>query len=315
MLRMAIQFHAGNREVQDEANSRPAADMLASRSKGAADPLPEPMRAADIVLLAMAGADGVLRFQAVSGAPPLLHGETSGAITFPDGLRLRSERGALAGGIAVDLATRRRSRLNGRLAREDGRLVFSAEETFANCRKYVAPSIALHAALHVGPRGRCEVLLDDPHLAQTLSTAETAFIASTAINGLPDVSHRGGPPCFITLDAASGTVSWPELIGNGMFKTAGNVRATGMMTLLVLDVTSGDAYELAGRAEYRTVLRYDAPRERGLWPSTEHFPTQGEMTLRVTELSRLEALINPRQRLLDGEKVTSCSPAEDQVPR
>ena len=51
---MAIQFHAGQREVQDEANSRPVADMLAGRSKGAADALPEPMRAADIVLLAMA---------------------------------------------------------------------------------------------------------------------------------------------------------------------------------------------------------------------------------------------------------------------
>ena len=67
MRLMAITFHAGNREVQDEANSRPVADLLASRSKGPEDALPDPMRAADIVLLAMAHQDGSLRFQAVSG--------------------------------------------------------------------------------------------------------------------------------------------------------------------------------------------------------------------------------------------------------
>ena len=98
---------------------------------------------------------------------------------------------------------------------------------------------------------------------------------------------------FIALDAATGTVRWPELVGNGMLKTAGNVRATGTATLLVLDVASGDAYELTGRGEYRTVLRYDEPRERGLWPSMEHFPSQGEMTLHVTQAYRLEGLINP----------------------
>src|SRR4051794_15281290 len=126
MRGMAIQFHAGQREVQDEANSRPAADMLAGRSKGAADALPQPMRAADIVLLAMAHTDGSLRFQAVSGATPLLQGETSGAITFPDGIVLSSDGGVLTGGIAIDLASRRRSRLNGTLSRHDGGLVFCA---------------------------------------------------------------------------------------------------------------------------------------------------------------------------------------------
>jgi hypothetical protein len=315
MRGMAIQFHAGQREVQDEANSRPVADLLAGRSKGAADALPEPMRAADIVLLAMVHTDGSLHFQAVSGAPPLLQGETSGAITFPHGIVLPSDGGSLTGGIAIDLASRRRSRLNGTLSCEDGRLVFCAEETFANCRKYVAPSISLHTTLHVGPLERHRVDLADIGLSRAIATAETAFIASLATTGLPDVSHRGGPVGFIMLDVATGTVRWPELVGNGMLKSAGNVRATGTATLLVLDVASGDAYELTGRGEYRTVLRYDEPRERGLWPSTEHFPSQGEMTLHVTQAFRLEALINPRRRLENEAKVTSCSPAEDQVPR
>jgi hypothetical protein len=310
-----IQFHAGQREVQDEANSRPVADLLASRSKGPDAALPEPMRAADLVLLAMADEAGDLRFQAVSGAPPLLRGDTSGAIEFPDGIVLAADDGTPAGGIAVDLATRRRSRLNGTLTRTDGRLIFHAAETFANCRKYVAPSVALRPALHVGPCSRDFVALDDAGLKQALATAETAFIASLSPAGLPDVSHRGGPDGFLTLDAAAGTLCWPELIGNGMFKTAGNIRATGVATLLVLDVSSGDAYEFCGHASYRVVLRYDEPRERGLWPSDEDFPTQGKIVLQVSQAYRLERVINPRRRLLDEAKVTSCSPVEDQVPR
>jgi hypothetical protein len=273
------------------------------------------MFAADMVLVAMADDDGVLRFQAVSGAPPLLQGESSAAITFPDGIKLPSDNGALVGGIALDLALRTRSRLNGTLSRRDGRLLFCAGETFANCRKYVAPSMALEAALHVGPSSRREVAIDDPALSQALATVETAFVASLSTTGLPDVSHRGGPAGFVTLDAATSTVRWPELIGNGMFKTAGNIRATGALTLLVLDVELGDAYELSGRGEYRVVLRYDEPRESGLWPSQEDFPTQGEITLHVERVARLERLVNPRRRILDEAKVTSCSPREDQIPR
>jgi hypothetical protein len=263
----------------------------------------------------MAENNGSLHFQAVSGAAPLLAGDSSGAIQFPDGISLPSDDAALAGGIAVDLATRRRSRLNGTLSRAGARLVFRAAETFANCRKYVAPSVALEAALHLGPSRRVAVQLDDDGLARAVAAAETAFIASVSPAGQPDVSHRGGPDGFVTLDVATRTLRWPELIGNGMFKTAGNIRATGVATLLVLDVASGDAYELCGRATYRVVLRYDEPRERGLWPSTEHFPTQGEIVLTVLAAYRLERLINPRRRLLDEAKVTSCSPAEDQVPR
>ena len=315
MRRVAIQFHAGQREVQEEANSRPTADLLASRSKGAEGEIPPRMLAADIVLLAMLAADGSLTFQAVSGTPPLLQGESSGAIYFPDGLQLPSDNGALAGGIAIELALRQRSRLNGRLARRDGRLLFSAEETFANCRKYIAPSMALEAAMHVGPLERDDIAIDDPALALAVATAETAFVASMALTGLPDVSHRGGPTGFISLDATSRTVRWAELLGNGMLKTAGNIRATGTTTLLLLDVESGDAYELAGRAEYRNVMRYDEPRERPLWPSNQDFPAQGEIVLQVERVTRLTRLINPRRRLVDEAKVTSCSPVEDQVPR
>jgi hypothetical protein len=116
-------------------------------------------------------------------------------------------------------------------------------------------------------------------------------------------------------DPASRLLTWPELIGNGMFKSAGNVRATGTVSVLALDLESGDAYELSGRGEYRTELRYSEPRDRGLWLSEQDFPTQGVMTVRVEEASLLKGMILPRHRIESESKVTACSPFEEQVPQ
>jgi hypothetical protein len=85
--------------------------------------------------------------------------------------------------------------------------------------------------------------------------------------------------------------------------------------VVALDLASGDAYELWGRARYTTRLRYATPRERALWPAEEDFLVQGVMTMQVEQASLLRRMIAPRRRLADVDKITSCSPVEDQVPR
>jgi hypothetical protein len=148
-----------------------------------------------------------------------------------------------------------------------------------------------------------------------LSRVETAFLASVSPEGRPDVSHKGGPAGFLVFDSDSGLLTWPELIGNGMFKSAGNVRATGTVSVLALDLESGDGYELCGRGEYKTELRYTEPRESGLWLAEQDFPTQGVMTVQVEEVTLLRRMVLPRRRLESEDKVTACSPREDQVPK
>jgi hypothetical protein len=192
--------------------------------------------------------------------------------------------------------------------------LLDAAEEIVNCRKYMAPSVALEPALHSGPVERISIAVNDPGLQAVLARVETAFLASVSPSGRPDVSHKGGPPGFITLDAAQGRLSWPELIGNGMLKSAGNVRATGVVSVVALDLESGDAYELSGRGEYRTELRYEEPRTSGLWPADTDFPTQGTMTVDVEEATLLRRFVSPRRKIETVEKITSCSPAEDQRP-
>ena len=311
---MALTYHAGQLEVQTEANSRPAADMLSERTSGRSERVLRFYAEADLLVLATPDSTGQLRFSALSGDAPLLRPVDDatlllhkGASGFPDG--------ALAGAIAIDLRERRRARANGTI-RVEGSLVFlRAAEELINCRKYIAPSVALEAGFHCGPHSRERVALDDAGLQAVLSRVETAFLASAAPDGRPDVSHKGGPAGFLTLDPASGSLSWTELIGNGMFKSAGNVRATGTVSVLALDLESGDGYELCGRGEYHTEMRYEEPRESGLWITEQGFPTQGVMTVQVQEVALLRRIILPR-RLLDSDaKVTACSPREDQVPK
>ena len=134
-------------------------------------------------------------------------------------------------------------------------------------------------------------------------------------DGQPDVSHRGGPPGFLALDAAAGTLTWPEYVGDGMLKSAGNVRATGVATLVVLDLATGDAAELSGQSVFRTLRTNKEARRAALEQHRDPFPPQGQITLQISRVTRLEGLTNPRRLIETQDKVTSCSPPEDQRPQ
>ena len=311
---MAIVYHAGQREVQDEANSRPAADMLAERMGSRGERNLSFYARADLVVYATADECGVLRFGAASGSTGLLHPFDDASLSLPPCFPALAP-GTQVGAIAIDLEGAARARVNGVVEERDGARVLVSREEFINCRKYVAPSVPLESGEYAGPEHREAVAFDDKDLLRVLGAVETAFVATIDPAGQPDVSHKGGPAGFLRYEAAARKLQWIELIGNGTFRSAGNVRATGSIAVVALDLATGDAYELCGRGRYETRLRYDAPRESGLWPAEEDFPIQGVMTVDVQEIVRLTRLISPRRRLEAVEKITSCSPVQDQVPR
>jgi predicted pyridoxine 5'-phosphate oxidase superfamily flavin-nucleotide-binding protein len=60
------------------------------------------------------------------------------------------------------------------------------------------------------------------------------FFATTDADGFPECSYKGGASGFVrVLDEA--TLAFPSYDGNGMFKSLGNVRASGKVGLLFLD--------------------------------------------------------------------------------
>jgi len=313
----ALIYHDGQLEVQAEANTRHVADKLA----GWVGPVGEYAEGADMVLLAYRGdaaSGGGLRFTAIAGDPPIAQAAGPGT------LRLAASRDALVpgagpapvrvGGLVLALERAERARINGTLHRDGDHASLVAEEAFTLCRKYIAPTVAASSEVVVGPAAREAIDLGDPWVGALVAGADTTFLASIAPDGMPDVAHRGGPAGFIELDAAHATASWVEFVGDGVFKSAGNVRATGTAALLLLDLSSGDALELQGRAAYENTLTRFRPREEPLVRMKSAFPEQGHMTLRIERAARLRRFTHPRERVT-AARVTSRDTPDEQAPR
>lgn len=306
-----LRYHEGQLAVQQEAKTTQIAERLAHW----VGPIAEFAKISDLFLFVMAGSDKSLQFTVLSGKPPLMNARTGSDIRlqFPPDCAPRVTAPTACGGLAISLGQARRVRVNGHLIPRTDAIELESKETFTLCRKYMAPSVALDDEPHFGPSSREPLELDDPWLAELLNRTETSFLASISPEGGPDVAHRGGPPGFIKLDAASRQITWIEYVGDGVFKSAGNVRATGVLTLLVPDLENGDGVELIGRGEYtnqRTDRRVDP-----LVQHREPFPVQGVIACEISKAVRLRGLLHPRKRIEKALKITSRSTVDEQAPQ
>ena len=306
-------YHAGQRAAQEEAGTVRVADKLADWT----GPAVQFARGADLFVLALPDAEGALRFAVLSGKAPLVE-----AVEAPDlVLRLPPALGphvnapTACGGLAINLAEARRARVNGFLGLHGGRPELAATEAFTLCRKYFAPSVAAGEDLRVGPAQRRRIAVSDPWLVTVVARAETSFLASVSPDGMPDVAHRGGRPGFLALDPARGGLHWNEYVGDGIFKSAGNVRATGTLALLVPDMASGDAVALYGRGVYETINPRKEARENALVQHKDEYPLQGIMRCAIDRAERLAAVLQPRTRTDRVRRVTCRSTVEEQRPQ
>jgi hypothetical protein len=303
-----LKYHLGQLAIQTEASTTLVAEQLAHW----VGPVAEFAQGADLILLASADTDKILSFTVLSGAAPLVE-----VLDGAGGLRLRFPQTLLPtyyGGLVISLANTRRARINGKVVRRNGSNELIPSETFTLCKKYIAPSLALEDQPHLGPVSREQISLSDPWLTGLIANAETSFFASISPEGNPDVAHRGGPPGFIQLNQAAQTLTWQEYVGDGVFKSAGNLRATKVMTLMVPDFATGDSVELIGHGEY-TNLRTE--RKQRLDPLVQHrddFPVQGVITCKIDDAIRLRGLLHPRKRLEHVLKITSRSTTSEQSP-
>jgi hypothetical protein len=304
------QYHPGQIQVQEEANSRTVADHLAGWTGPAAEFAAE----ADMIVLASEEAGGRLAIRVLAGAPPLVEvvGDARVRLTGAPAASVPEGR---CGGLAINFGVARRVRLNGTVSYVRGAPEMQLTEAFTLCRKYVAPSVPRAGSVPARPASRSPAALDDPWVQGVLARAETSFLATISPEGWPDMAHRGGPAPFITLDPATGRLSWPEFVGDGVFKSAGNARATGRLTLLVPDLDTGDAVELAGRGDYvnERVLRRE--RREPLVQFKASYPVQGRMECTVEAAFKVERVLPPRRRLEKALKVTSASHPDEQAPQ
>lgn len=249
-------YHEGERAVQARHGTRDEAERQAAMIGTA---IPKPARAFLAVqrTLAVGALDELGRpWASLWPGPP-------GFVTSTDGRTVRVARdagrpapddplgallvpGRAVGLLAIELATRRRLRVNGTIAAADGaRVTIDVREVFPNCPKYIqrrAP-IAAGPDRAVAPSERGRVL--DAARRAFLERADTLFVASShPIRGV-DVSHRGGAPGFVAV-RDDRTLWIPDYQGNGMFQTLGNFEVAPHAGLVAVDFERRRLLSLTG---------------------------------------------------------------------
>ncbi|WP_285429041.1 pyridoxamine 5'-phosphate oxidase family protein [Pseudomonas sp. lyk4-R2A-8] len=258
-------WHAGERQMQQSAGV--AERMAVIGPKVIRDHLPEQHRdfypLLPYLVLGVVDGQGTPWATLVEGAPGFVHS--------PDPQRLQIDslpsatdpalaglhQGASVGVLGIDLNTRRRNRMNGRLGAldPDG---FSVDvvHTFGNCPKYIQlrpvegvarkPGNAVERSDHLDAAAQ--------HLIRSADTFFVATYVDTDGERAVDVSHRGGNTGFVRVEGNVLTI--PDYAGNLFFNTLGNLAANPLAGLLFIDFDTGDVLQLAGR----TALILDGPQ-------------------------------------------------------
>ena len=311
-------YHDGQRDVQREANSVAGADKLSSW----VGPVAAYAAEADLIVLASLVA-GDLRIAALSGPAPLVsvtaHGDDI-SLSLPRELEEHLTIDAPWGGIVINPATARRSRIAGTPTRTDsagtdGSITLPCRVAFTNCRKYMTPTSSVGNARHIGAVAETECSATDAWIANALLHAETAFLVTATPEGVADVSHRGGEPGFLRFDASRNTLSWTEYLGDGMFVSTGNVRQRARAALIALDFASGGAVRIDGTAQYTNVRSDRHERVDALLQSSEPFPMQGRMELIIDRAARLTRFTLPRARVARRARISSADSTAVQHPQ
>jgi hypothetical protein len=288
-----IQYHKAQREIQREASTDELADKLVSW----VGPVVRYAELADLIVTAQRGTDSKIQFIAISGKPPLIHAcENEGTIflQFPREFGNHIDSGTSIGGLVIMPSEGRRSRFQGILSKKEQHLEIECDTAFTNCKKYIAPSMSLGENLKFGPSRREKIDFGDDKIPQILSRAVTSFLGTITPDEMPDVSHRGGEPGFLNYDVSRRRIEWIEYLGDGMFVSMGNVRATGRFTLLVPDLESGGGLEIFGSGNYENIRTTRKQRVDGLIQAKERYPVQGRMLGTVEEVFHLDQICHPR---------------------
>lgn len=241
-------FHAGEIAVQVSAGERAIAaareSVIRRRLNDAAIAF---LESQDIVAVAAAAPDGTLWASLWCGAAGFLRGSAEGDSVgvlhdldehVADPVRTIVRRNEPLGLLVIDLATRRRLRINGVVHQADcAGLELSVREAFGNCPKYIQKRLRADAAITPAKGVAAPVehgwTLDD-ECGDLIARADTVFVASAHHENGVDVSHRGGPPGFVHV-IDDRTVRIPDYPGNSLFQSLGNIAVDSRCGLAFMD--------------------------------------------------------------------------------
>ncbi len=243
-------YHLGEIAVQERAGVQAEAERLAKGIGSSIQPAAQDfLRKQRLAIASTVDASDRIWASLLTGKPGFLQAVAAQTVridsnVLAENLRYRDQLGL----IAIDLATRRRLRLNGKAeVRGNNEIYLHTQQVYFNCPKYI--QVREIDTDTVATSDHTVQIL--PALTQQqqqfIHQADTFFIASYHPQSGADASHRGGYPGFVQV-AGANTLVFPDYSGNNMFNTLGNLLANPRAGLLFIDFERGDTIALTGTA-------------------------------------------------------------------
>ncbi|KAF2760255.1 putative oxidoreductase [Pseudovirgaria hyperparasitica] len=196
----------------------------------------------------------------------LVGGRADGEVVKEEGT------GRMVSALTIDLMTRKRVKLYGRMVAgalanaDEGeneepnavkpvnqgliQLVVNVEQSLGNCPKYLNKKEVTPAPI------QSKLVSDSPKLStkalELLGDADLFFVSSYYLDTDMDTNHRGGPPGFVRVlsnDSDGTEIVWPEYSGNRLYQTLGNLCRTPKAGLAFPNFVTGDILYVTGDTE------------------------------------------------------------------
>lgn len=202
--------------------------------------------------------DGWPRATIVTGKPGFIrvindHQLTIGGETvYDEPIRKLIKNGLKVGMLGIELHTRRRNRLNGKVVEgNSSEFTVNVDQTYGNCPQYIQKRELIKTS-DVKPEKKTFSYFSEKEKL-FLEQCDTFFVASSVndsndVNQGVDVSHRGGKPGFIRINSER-SITVPDYLGNFHFNTLGNFLVNPKAGLLFIDFVSGDIMSLVGKVQ------------------------------------------------------------------
>ena len=153
------------------------------------------------------------------------------------------------GSLFIELATRKRFRINGKASKTGSNIKIKIHEAYPNCPKYIQRRI-VSSPQHVEKSISTVTQGNELSFAERnwIANADTFFVASSSNTGRLDVSHRGGNKGFVTL-LDDDTLKIPDYQGNSFYNTLGNILHNPHVGILFINFEKRQTLQLTGKAK------------------------------------------------------------------
>jgi len=262
-------WHPGEKLIQERLGV--AARMEVAGRRVIRDYMPDQHRTfyqqLPFMIMGTVDADGNAWASVLEGKPGFAHSPDPRHLSFQvkprtnDPAAANITLGNSVGFLGIELHSRRRNRMNGRIRHLDERgFSVEVEHSFGNCPQYIQLRDVTWERNEAQSEANIETLSSlDAEARDFIRNADTCFIASyfdpdgQSDKRAVDVSHRGGNTGFIDVDG--NVLTMPDFPGNLHFNTFGNLIVNSFAGLLFLDFESGDILQVCARAE----IIFDGP--------------------------------------------------------